>query len=586
MNIQLFYNNAENNRVDKTSYLRKIADLNGTLRNETSIINPVITIELNDDIIKNLVYSLSEIIDDNGSSVITVGTINPPVIEYRNKILSSNYAYIPNFNRYYYINDIISLGNNFWSIVLSVDVLMSFKEQIYMLTCWIDRNEFDFDTSLPDNLLPIKNGNNILKVDCIPPSDIPYKLKLYEDLSSDTDACVLLQVAGNVKTFSGGSIHNSTPFNNMYVMTLDQLNNILALMCSYNWASELSQLFSEPTNSLVSAKILPFVITREDGGVGLRYTESKNITIANVIKTIYDNESTEFLRWIIASEPIKLSLGTITYNIPSDFTFIYYQPYANCQLFLPYYGFTDIDINLFIKNNKVTIKIDYWIDVPSGVCTCVLYNEDNVKCHILEFNIAVELPLGRSNATEVTRNVLLSSIKLATSFAVASGNFFSASNNIVSANNLPANTSRQKTIKNIDIERAVRQRNTEYSNAGTNMFGNFAIDFINSSQSKLSGGNVSANLNAGYIDSDPLHITTFIPYLLFKLPNIALDVSDLPEYAHMVGRPCHKFNRLLLANGFTVVGSCHLEEFTTATNGELEEIENTLKSGIILEEHK
>lgn len=41
-----------------------------------------------------------------------------------------NYCYIPEFKRYYYINDIISFRNNFWEIHCRVDVLMSFKDSI------------------------------------------------------------------------------------------------------------------------------------------------------------------------------------------------------------------------------------------------------------------------------------------------------------------------------------------------------------------------------------------------------------------------------------------------------------------------
>ena len=65
----------------------------GTLREETSIISPVVLMEL-----------------ENPSSY--------------------NYAYIPEFGRYYFINDIVSVRKGLWRISMQVDVLESFKNYI------------------------------------------------------------------------------------------------------------------------------------------------------------------------------------------------------------------------------------------------------------------------------------------------------------------------------------------------------------------------------------------------------------------------------------------------------------------------
>ena len=91
MNITLYKNISEVERVGKT--LTNSTDLNGSLRNESRIINPSILIE-----------------HDN--------------------ISDYNYAYIPEFNRYYFIKDMISIRNNLWQIELYVDVLESYKDAI------------------------------------------------------------------------------------------------------------------------------------------------------------------------------------------------------------------------------------------------------------------------------------------------------------------------------------------------------------------------------------------------------------------------------------------------------------------------
>ena len=91
MDIILCKNNSEPNKINKV--LSDQYTLSGTLKEQTSITTPSIMIE-------------SE---------------NP---------VGFNYAYIPDFNRYYFISDIVNISNNLWRINLKVDVLESFKSDI------------------------------------------------------------------------------------------------------------------------------------------------------------------------------------------------------------------------------------------------------------------------------------------------------------------------------------------------------------------------------------------------------------------------------------------------------------------------
>lgn len=58
---------------------------------------------------------------------------NPQIIIEAENLSLFNYMYIPQFGRYYYITDIVSIRNNLWSVFGKVDVLMSFKDGI--LSC-------------------------------------------------------------------------------------------------------------------------------------------------------------------------------------------------------------------------------------------------------------------------------------------------------------------------------------------------------------------------------------------------------------------------------------------------------------------
>lgn len=102
MNIVLYVNNSEQNKINKS--LSNPATFSGVLKEETSIINPVILMEVD----------------------------NP---------YNYNYAFIPEFNRYYFISNITSVNNKMWRISLKVDVLESFKNEIMASSAIISDTE-------------------------------------------------------------------------------------------------------------------------------------------------------------------------------------------------------------------------------------------------------------------------------------------------------------------------------------------------------------------------------------------------------------------------------------------------------------
>lgn len=108
MVITLYKNNSERNCVKKVLTNPRI--LNGTLRQETSIKTPVITI---------------------------AGDETTPFF---------NYAHIEDFSRYYFITDIKSIRNGVWEIYFLCDVLMSFKRDILNSYAVIDHTT-ENDTS-------------------------------------------------------------------------------------------------------------------------------------------------------------------------------------------------------------------------------------------------------------------------------------------------------------------------------------------------------------------------------------------------------------------------------------------------------
>lgn len=71
-------------------------------------------------------------------------------LKYDASILTANYAYIAEFNRYYFIDNVTILSGARLLLDLSIDVLETYKTQIKGLTCIIKRNANVYNLYLDD----------------------------------------------------------------------------------------------------------------------------------------------------------------------------------------------------------------------------------------------------------------------------------------------------------------------------------------------------------------------------------------------------------------------------------------------------
>lgn len=114
-NIVLQVNSSEKERLNKS--ITDIATISGTLREKTSLIDPVIVIE---------------------------GDLS--------NYVNCNYMTIQAFNRSYFINNITSVSNNLFEISAHVDVLTTYKDQIRTNDAIIARQEKKWNLYLNDGV--------------------------------------------------------------------------------------------------------------------------------------------------------------------------------------------------------------------------------------------------------------------------------------------------------------------------------------------------------------------------------------------------------------------------------------------------
>lgn len=109
--IVTMYNASDTNVLSKV--LNTIDTITGTLRDETSILNPVIRIE---------------------------GQFPT----------NCNYLYIQSFGRYYFVDDVRSIRNNLYEISAHVDVLKTYENEIRNCTGIIARQQSQWNLYIDD----------------------------------------------------------------------------------------------------------------------------------------------------------------------------------------------------------------------------------------------------------------------------------------------------------------------------------------------------------------------------------------------------------------------------------------------------
>lgn len=121
MQLSTYKMTSEKNKLDKT--LTDEVQYTGTLKESTSILNPVILVQ--------------------AASV------------------SGNYARIPEFGRYYFITDIISVRNGLWEVHMAVDVLTTYAASIKEQTAVIARQENKYNLWLDDPEFKVYNYGQV-----------------------------------------------------------------------------------------------------------------------------------------------------------------------------------------------------------------------------------------------------------------------------------------------------------------------------------------------------------------------------------------------------------------------------------------
>lgn len=221
-----------------------------------------------------------------------------------------------------------------------------------------------------------------------------------------------------------------------------------------------------------------------------------------------------------------VNCGTLSFDKLCGDTFLDYAPYSKFSIYLPYIGFQDVDANDFVGH---TIGVIYHGDAVTGAVTAYITKDGSVM-YQYSGCCALSIPLNADGWGSTISGAVQIASSLITG-AVSGGAAGVASSAISGAANVAANPS------------------------------------LLSPQVRHSGA-VSGGAGAMGVQK---------PFVIRE----AVRFHSTAGFNSVSGYPSYYYKQLSNVHGFTVVENVHLHG-VKATNEEIEEIENLLKTGVIL----
>lgn len=302
--------------------------------------------------------------------------INPTInLAGVNNPTAYNYAYIPDFKRYYYISN-WEANRDRWTASMAVDVLASYKDQIGESTQYVGRSESEYDGNIIDNMYPAVGGFKVLREFTASPwaqtiSDGDFVVQIVNSESSELGVSYYALDAGNFSALRA-AIGN----------TKEIFNVIKASM-------------TNPNEYITSCKWFPFKINHD-------------ITAIN-----------NYGIWAMSPAPAASHLPpngrtrvTARLNVPKHpqasarGDYLKLSPYSRYSLMIPPFGYISLDSAQLYDSNSIVIEIT--IDLISGTGTLRLGNEIGQELGTYNSQFSIDIPLNytRINTGNIASNVL------------------------------------------------------------------------------------------------------------------------------------------------------------------------------------
>lgn len=253
-----------------------------------------------------------------------------------------NYAYIPDFGRYYFIRE-WKYADRLWQCDLEVDVLASYKTLIGASTQYVTRAAYEWDGNIIDNLYPTTTEINLVTTNA---SNNPFQNVL-------PNGFYVVGVVNGDETGHGGVCY--------YMLSEIELNALKSyLFQDVEWldidieeiTANLQKALIDPINYISSCYWFPLQRQSGDRRVSLPYGWW---TIPTSFRDIPENAIYQYNFNIdIPKHPLTTTRGN----------FLNAKPYTRHTLYVP--GFGNFEVDATILANYESLLIVLRVDLITG----------------------------------------------------------------------------------------------------------------------------------------------------------------------------------------------------------------------------
>lgn len=415
MKVVFYAKSCDDRKIGKDSSLTQLASIEGTLRRDTSIINPTIRIQMPQGLIDDyLVDDENRLVVDDDWMLLLYGKQDLSV---EATISKWNYAYIEDFgNRYYFIRDIASVGRGLWDITMRCDVLMTYKDDILSSPVYLARAEYG-DGLLDDDkasFLPtktIKEEEAEGATTAIDPSAILFNNIAVTHFSDLTLSSSLVNPAEPpINALPNVLMRGIKGNGGRLTLLTDPIGATITDSSGSTYQTGFDNLVDKLTtdqtvarSSYLSAVAFPFEIPVDTTNLyNFRYYSGgwKNVGDGLLGSTP-----------VMAYPPAKASapyvyFGKHAFPKATDFTEL--EPHTVYDVFLPFVGWVRLLPSLV---NGKTLHFYYAIDYETGSATAYICDGDGFIYHSSTCQMGMRLSLTATDQTEIDdrKNSLMAS---------------------------------------------------------------------------------------------------------------------------------------------------------------------------------
>lgn len=293
-------------------------------------------------------------------------SLTAPVLEIQSETRPSyNYAQIPDFDRYYYVNE-WTYNMGLWSCSLTVDVLSSWRSNILNSRAYVE-----YSSSTYSN-------------DIIDPRMMTSEEKVYthweepaETSIFSTNGCYILSIISTDANGYNGACA-------VYALTQSQLSQFSATITAQDFLDGIwegiKNAFNNPFDAIVSCRWIPFDYGALNGS-------EKEIIVVYAGSGVSGK--------LLSSNFVVSNFGTAIPSRTAETIYTDVAPFVTGVLYLPFVGTVPLDLNAFYPSNYIYMKTI--CDVTTGDLVYTLGQSAEFFVSTYSGNCATQIPLSNTN---------------------------------------------------------------------------------------------------------------------------------------------------------------------------------------------